>query len=46
MVHRKRVGRKKGILNDDQMEDAVKVKFNFGELIKTMADVKSSVWRL
>lgn len=28
------------------MEDAVKQKFSFSELIKTMADVKASVWRL
>jgi hypothetical protein len=33
-------------MSDDQMKEAVKVKFDFGELHKTMADVKASVWRL
>jgi hypothetical protein len=46
MAHKKRGGRKEGIMSLDEMENAVKLKFDFGELHKTMADVKASVWRL
>ena len=33
-------------MSKDEMEGAMKVTFNFSELQKTMADMKSSVWRM
>lgn len=33
-------------MSKEEMEGAMKVTFNFSELHKTMADMKSSVWRM
>ena len=44
MGKRKKGGNKH--MSKDEMEGAMKVTFNFSELQKTMADMKSSVWRM